>query len=64
MNRTSIKVSLAGKGSEGRGWLPEGETGELSVEAINTGAGRFEFEKVRANFHFSSRDVGVVILID
>lgn len=46
MNRTSIKVSLKGKGSGARGWLPEGTTGELSVSAINTGAGIYNFEKV------------------
>eukprot|EP00752_Nemacystus_decipiens_P008401 g7511.t1 len=45
MNRTSIKVSLAGKGSEGRGWMPAEQTGELYVRKINTGAGMFEFEK-------------------
>lgn len=50
MNRTSIKVSLAGKGSEARGWLPEGQTGTLSVRVINTGGGMFQFEKVRRRF--------------
>lgn len=46
MNRTSIKVSLAGKGSEARGWLPEGQNGTLSVRVINTGGGMFQFEEV------------------
>eukprot|EP00903_Cladosiphon_okamuranus_P015736 g14524.t1 len=41
MNRTSIKVSLVGK----KGWMPEGEAGELSVRVINTGGGMFQFEK-------------------
>ncbi|CAN0066429.1 unnamed protein product [Pylaiella littoralis] len=41
MNRTSVKLTLAGAG---RGWLPEGKTGGLSVTSINTGGGMFHFK--------------------
>lgn len=44
MNRTHMKVSLAG---ESNGWMPEESTGTLSVQVINTGAGMFQFPEVR-----------------
>ncbi|CAM9180767.1 unnamed protein product [Scytosiphon promiscuus] len=42
MNKTALKVSLAGMG---RGWMPPDKTGELSVERINTGGGMYTFDE-------------------
>lgn len=43
MNRTAVKLSLA---SFGGGWMPQGETGNLRVRAINTGGGMYMMDEV------------------
>ena len=50
-------VSLSG---EGQGWLPDQETGQLSVVGINTGGGMLKFEQV--GFFFGSSEMMVLAL--
>lgn len=55
-NRTHVKVALARRQS---GWMPEGETGDLFVRAVNTGAGMYGFDKVRPTLPQSARVFGI-----
>lgn len=45
IDRNHVKVVLA---KTGAGWMDEGESGDLFVKVVNTGAGLYPFEKVCA----------------